>query len=299
MFNVGAGEAVLLVFPGRRAWLVEAGCNSSKRNEDLAAQLLAYLKTNRLVLDSVVLSHAHSDHAGAVATILAAAPSPNLAPEVTIYRRDHHLWRSTKGWRKHLQDAIGNAGAAVSVVEWRHGHREISVSEDVTAHLFVGAGGDVYTSMFLQLRFHRAQLLFTGDAHCPYEQKLLDEFGEADFRADVLKVTHHGSSNGTAAGVVKHVKPGLAIASTGSDQHHTLELDTIERLGGLEGKREILETVTAGDIILRTDGRKYLKGVLYQVDFDEPGQFVEALRVSSTPAEKTRKPGGGCVDPNP
>ena len=298
MFNVGTGEAVMLVFPGGHTWLAEAGCNSSKRNRELAAQLLEYLRANGLVLDTFVLSHAHSDHAGAVATIL-TTPSPHLASEVTIYRREHHLWRSSSGWRKDLKDAINNAVVGVRVVEWRQGHREIPISPDVIAHLFVGAGSSVYTSMFLQLRFHHARLLFTGDAHCPYEEKLLDEFGEADFRADVLKVTHHGSSDGTAARVVETVKPGVAIASTGSDEDHTLELDTIERLGGLDGPRRILETVVAGDIILRTDGGEYRGGVLYHAEFDEPGQFAGALRVSSIPAAKTHDPGEGCQELSP
>lgn len=293
MSNVGLGEAILVSFPGGRAWLVEAGCNSSKRNKALARELLAYLKSNNLTLDTFVLSHAHSDHAGAVATIL-TTPSSHVASEVTIYRRDHHLWKSSKGWRNQLQGAIANALMTVHVVEWSQGHREVLISDDVSAHLFVGAGGSVYTSMYLQLRFHQARLLFTGDTDCPYEKRLLDEFGDEDFRADVLKVTHHGSSNGTAAKVILSIQPGIAIVSTGSDEDHTLELDTIARLGGLNGPRKIYETVTAGDIILRTDGGEYRQGILYEVDFDEPGVFVKALRVSLIPAVKTNKPGEGC-----
>ncbi len=293
MFNVGLGEVVLVSFPGGSAWLVEAGCNSSKRNKDLAGELLAYLKSNGLTLDTFVLSHAHSDHAGAVATIL-TTPSSHVDSQVTIYRSDLHLWNSSKGWRKQLQDAIANALMTVHLVEWNHGHREVPISDDVSAHLFVGTGGSVYTSMYLQLRFHQARLLFTGDTHCPYESKLLDEFGDEDFRADVLKVTHHGSSNGTAAEVVRSIQPGIAIASTGSDEDHTLELDTIKRLGGLNGPRKIYETLLAGDIILRTDGGEYREGVLYDIDFDKPGVFVNALRVSLTAAKKTDKPGKGC-----
>lgn len=47
--------------------------------------------------------------------------------------------------------------------------------------------------------------------------KLLDAFGEEDFRTDLLKVTHHGSSSGTAKIVVKAIKQGIAIASTAED----------------------------------------------------------------------------------
>ena len=56
-----------------------------------------------------------------------------------------------------------------------------------------------------------------------------------DFRADVLKVRHHGSSSGTARATVETVRPGIAIASTGDEAGHTLELDTLQRLGGRPG----------------------------------------------------------------
>ena len=62
--------------------------------------------------------------------------------------------------------------------------------------------------------------------------KLLDAFGEEDFRTDLLKVTHHGSSSGTAKIVVKAIKQGIAIASTAEDGGHRLEKDTLKRLGG-------------------------------------------------------------------
>ena len=127
--------------------------------------------------------------------------------------------------------------------------------------------------------------MFTGDAHCGYEVDLLDDFGDVQFRADVVKVTHHGSSSGTAIRVINAIKPGIAIASTGDDSGHRLERDTLDRLGGHSGLpgpgardvRSVFETIIDGDIILRTDGRPYIGGLLYQVGFNPPGQFANDL----------------------
>jgi beta-lactamase superfamily II metal-dependent hydrolase len=151
--------------------------------------------------------------------------------------------------------------------------------ERYRAHFFAGEGDGAYTSVFLHLHFGSARLLFTGDAHCEYEELLIGSFSEEDdFRADVLKVTHHGSSSGTAKRFIDAVRPALAIASTADDDGHRLEADTLERLGGRAGRRRVFETVVDGDIILRTDGRPYGGGVLYEVDFESPGALADAAK---------------------
>ena len=44
MFNVGGGEAILLIFPGNRAWLVDGGSsNSPNLNQKLGDGLVTYL----------------------------------------------------------------------------------------------------------------------------------------------------------------------------------------------------------------------------------------------------------------
>ena len=39
----------------------------------------------------------------------------------------------------------------------------------------------------------------------------------------------------------------------------------------------MFETLVDGDIILRTGGRPYRGGLLYQVDFESPGRFAADL----------------------
>ena len=131
--------------------------------------------------------------------------------------------------------------------------------------------------------------------------RLLDRFGDADFRADLIKVTHHGSSSGTATRAVQAIQPGLAIASTADDGgDHRLEQDTLDRLGGHGSPRRVLETVVDGDIVIKTDGGEYGGGILYDIEFDSPGQFAAALGVSGTMQlatlnnERTSSPNPDC-----
>lgn len=282
MFNVGDGEAILLTFPGRRAWLVDGGSsNSTPRNERLGGLLAGYLTQQQLVLEALVPSHPHKDHVGAVGPLLRAGPP--LAQTVRYYYSGDPTWEEELPWLETLRDALDALGTQLEPVSFYDAHREVEIAAGVEARIFAGRGQGKYTSIFVHLRFHDARLLFTGDSYCTYERALMARYGEDHFRADVLKVTHHGSSSGTARTLVVMVRPGIAIASTADDAGHRLEADTLARLGGRPGRRAIFETVVDGDIILRTDGQPYGNGTLYQADFESPGRFAAAMEGGTLP----------------
>lgn len=292
MFNVGGGEAILLVFPENRAWLIDGGSsNSPGRNEILGNGLVKYLQERDLVLEVFVPSHPHVDHVGALATILASA-GPQLSSSVTIYRSADPTWDADHQWLNDLRSKIKALGDRVQVIALRDAHREVDVTDDVHAHLFAGHGAEAYTSILLHLHFQAARLLFTGDCHCSYEKDLLARFGQEDFRSDVLKVTHHGSSSGTAQAIVEAVRPGIAIASTAPDGGHRLEMDTLARLGGRPGPRAVFETLVDGDIILRTDGGEYGGGILCEVEFETPGRFAADLGAGTMPLADIHRTAG-------
>lgn len=217
-----------------------------------------------------------------MATLL-TSNSPALAATVTVYRGDT-AWNATSTWLTQYRNAISSLGPRVEEVPLANAHREITVAPGVVAHLYAGSGQGAYTSIFLQLRFHAARLLFTGDSKCQYEQTLLAAFGETDFRADMLKITHHGSSSGTAAPTLEALKPAFAIASTAPDDGHRLEQDTLERILAPGTTRQVFETLVNGDIIVRTDGQPYNPGTLYQIDFNSPGSFATQLGATTVPA---------------
>ena len=149
--------------------------------------------------------------------------------------------------------------------EWR--------KEDISAHLFA-AGGKTrknYRSLFVQLRYHDAKILFTGDAYKRYEKAMLKKFGKAFFVADVLKITHHGSKGGTDKDVLAEIRPGIAIASTGKDKGHDLDPKTRATINNQSNKIRIFETARANngkqsarDMVLNTDGKSIEgSGILY------------------------------------
>ncbi len=153
MFNVGGGEAVLVVFPGNRAWLVDGGSsNSTSLNQKLGDGLVKYLQERNLVLETLVPSHPHIDHVGAVATILDHA-GPRLASSVTIYRSADSTWDADHQWLKDLRTKIDALGNQVQVIALQDAHREVAIAGSVRAHFFAGHGDGPYTSMLFNLHF--------------------------------------------------------------------------------------------------------------------------------------------------
>lgn len=282
MFNVGQGEAILITFPNRRAWLVDGGSSSSDQNNQKLGKLLAtHLQSNTLKLEALVPSHPHKDHVGAVATLLQARPL--MTNPLTIYRSADATWDPSTGWIGDLENELARLPSPVKKVTLSNSLTVVPLGDGVEARLFAGSGQGAYTSVFCQLRFHQTRLLFTGDSKCGYERKLLANFGEDNFRADLLKITHHGSSSGTARKLVNAVKPALAIASTADEGGHRLERDTLERVQPAGSLRRVYETGIDGDIILRTDGGAYGGGVLYQVELVAPGLFSTELGATTLP----------------
>lgn len=291
MFNVGKGEAVLIVFPNSNAWLIDVGCNSTPANTQLGNWVVQYLVDQELTLEVIVLSHAHFDHAGAAETIIPHEDA-RLADPLTIYRSDSRWGRGDvwlgRYWAAlggpYVDEVITEAHSALILnpgiddVLIKDGHQDRPIPNGV-AHFFAGSGKRAYTSLFVQLEYNDATLLFAGDVNADYEIELLAAHEASHFRSDLLKVTHHGSQNGSHESFLAAVRPGIAIASTGADDGHRLEQVIKDRLEGVGvGGRgaTVFETLVDGDITIKTDGATVAGGaqvaggernVLYSVEY--------------------------------
>lgn len=288
MFNVGAGEAALVVFPDGRVWMVDCGSGNHPKgdNKKLGRGIARYMAARGLTLAAMIATHPHIDHGGAFWWLLEEKPA--VVKDLLFVRADED-WDIGRVWMTDLDIRLTQMG--IEPILLVDSHRVVEIDDDVTAHLFAGHGASDYTSVWLHLRYKQTALLFTGDVKCGYEKLLLRLFPEYDFTSDVLKITHHGSSSGTSTALVGRVRQGISLASTTADHHHRLEADTLERVGGLGRPRRVFETVIDGDITLRTDGDSFGSGVLYEAEFTRPGLFeaeIGATTVSLAVLNKQR-----------
>jgi competence protein ComEC len=107
-------------------------------------------------------------------------------------------------------------------------------------------------SVVCLLEDKRARMLFTGDLQHAGETALLAR--GVDLRADVLKVAHHGSDNGTSDDFLQAVDPTWAVIST----RGAASRDLGPVLGRLKRRGiQVLSTDAHGQIRLQTDGERW------------------------------------------
>lgn len=290
MFDVGPGELILITFPDMSAWVIDGGvAKRGKKPEALGRELAEYFRSNGIQLSALVASHPHEDHLNAIPYFLENDP-----PHVTGVKYYHNGATGEdidEDWFEPYEESLRKNYIQKVAVNNRRLPR-IELGDWISADLLSGRpdSNKDYQSVLLILRFGAARLLFTGDCECSYENDLLDEHDSQTFRADVLKVTHHGSSSGTGFRLLEAVRPGIAISSSSTDSKHRLESDVRYRLLHDRNKRkldrQVFQTLREGDIVLHTDGSRSGGGVVYQVESESPGRWRDILGVSKKQKRK-------------
>ena len=185
-FDVGQGDAALIQFPNGKTMLVDGGPPES------ATALLGKLRQLRVQrIDWLVASHPHSDHIGGFVKILNTLPVGEVWDSGFAYDSPVYL--------DYLR-AVRRSRAKFRTVE--KGHR-LKPAPDCLIEVFApikpflrGTESDANNaSIVMRLRYGKVRVLFTGDIEREGRRRLYAH--RPDLRAEVLKVSHHGSYNGT------------------------------------------------------------------------------------------------------
>ncbi len=252
--DVGEGDAVVIAFPDRRVWLLDAGglALNPSREEDAYAFDIGEAVVSRYLwhewtprLDRVILSHADQDHAGGLRAVLRNFP-------VSEFRHAQHdpdaaLRRILRiaGDRK-VPEGLLFAGMEDSV-----GPVSVRVLHPPADAVFRSSNE---TSVVLRLACGRFAALLTGDLEKAGEAALLARTEEMS--GPLLKVAHHGSRFATSEALLGRVRPRWAVVSVGRNnpfRHPAREvMDRLRR----HGVRPLL-TMDEGAITFETDGRRY------------------------------------------
>jgi competence protein ComEC len=207
-FDVGQGDAALIVSPAGRQVVVDGGPDDA---------LLAALGRAMPLLDReielLVLSHPHLDHLAAFPDLLERYRVREVlltgaAADAPAYRRFLELLPA-EGARIRLADPLEDIDLGDGLV--------LDVLSPEPGLLGVRADPN-NTSVVLRAVFGSSSVLFTGDMEGPQEEELLER--GTDLRADVLKVAHHGSKTSSSTGILLAVRPRLAVMSYGTGNRY-------------------------------------------------------------------------------
>jgi competence protein ComEC len=217
--DVGQGDAALLRTPEGITIVFDAGHNEE------TARLLRAEGVSRI--DLLVLSHAHADHSGGLASILRTFSVVSIWYAGPIHGRLQQLLASTG-----ITESV-NAGKAKTF-----GRLSLSVLHpEADSNDVFGRSGETAVnnrSVVVRAEYEGARYLFPGDCELGCWQDLFN-LHRSELAADVLKAAHHGSWNGTNSGVLINVHPSTVVITCGRENRyghpHEIVLRLIEKLG--------------------------------------------------------------------
>lgn len=243
--NVGQGDAAYIQTPSGEDILIDGGPDNSVLNE-----LGKVMNFGDSEINLVILTHPHADHLTGLLEVLRR------------YRVDE-IWETGveypsatyKAWQKEisLKQIPDRKVKARDVKEF--GATKILVLYPLLPITKIDNLNNA--SIVSRLSYRNFSVLFTGDAEKEVQQKLLSPpAGGKDIYATVLKVAHHGSSNGLSEDFLKVVRPAMAVISAGKDNKyghpHQSTLNLLKTYA-----IQIYRTDQNGTIEIDSDGEGY------------------------------------------
>lgn len=202
-FDVDQGDAALIkINPEATNILIDGGPSYPR--------LRRYLQNLKLLkIDLLIISHAHADHISSLAGLInrykiGAVIIPYYQPKSFLYQQ---LLAKIKQKKLRLIEGIRNTklkiGSVVIKTFWPQRRPLIATTSDANNN-----------SLVFKLSYKQVDFLLMGDAQLEAINKFVSN---SNLQAEVLKVSHQGSFNGTNKTLLKKVNPQIAIIFVAAD----------------------------------------------------------------------------------
>ncbi len=251
--DVGQGDSLLVVFPDGKRMLVDGGGipafgRIARSQLDVGEDVVAPYLWDRGIrtVDIVALSHAHEDHSGGLAALIADFHPREVWTGVTPESPEWDAVRA-KAVQAGAKIVPLRAGA-----QFGFGGAALEVLAPTADYLPYDTPKN-NDSLVLRATFRQRSFLLTGDVERGIEQEML--WVNTIHPTDVLKVAHHGSRTSSTEEFLSAVQPAFAIISAGFENSYGHPHPAIvQRL--TEHHATILRTDRDGLITIRTDGQR-------------------------------------------
>ena len=233
--DVGQGDCIFVQSENTNM-LVDAGTSES------ANDICGYLDSLGIKkIDYFVGTHPHEDHLGGAAAVI-------LNYDVkTVYMTEHP---SSSFFYEKLLDALIRRNMTVNVPKTGCIYKAEGFEfEFLSPEIDFGNEND--NSIVMRIDYGETSILLMGDAEKNTEEYLLEN--KKNVKADILKIGHHGSRNGSTTKFLNAVKPRAAVIQCGIDNSYGHpHKEAIERLAKFGV--QIFRCDESGSVVLMSDG---------------------------------------------
>ena len=242
VLSVGRGTSIVLELPDGRVVLYDTGASGSY--DPGASTIMPFLRHRGIRrIDAVLLSHPNLDHFSGLPTVIdrmRTGPvflTPYFEPLSTGSKPSRVLLKELRAHHHPVQIVDGRSGPLVFgdvILDFLWPPPDLGDETAVNE-----------TSLVTRITCAGRSILLTGDIETFAQGRLL---ADADLRADVLVLPHHGSPRHNTFDFVEAVAPEVLISSTfvrGAEQHTGLE--------HIVGRRRHFNTADHGAITVILD----------------------------------------------
>lgn len=249
-FDVGQGDAALIMFPRKKTMLIDGGNNNGRfdNGKNVIAPFL--LKNGIRKIDAVIATHAHNDHIGGLVYILNNFSVGRLYCNGVDF--DSKLNRQLSRVIKNRKIPVSVVTAVDSITGFPGAKIYLLSPDSLDKKRFKNDINN--TSVVTEICFGNNRFLFMGDAEFPVENNLIRK--NLSFKSDIIKVGHHGSAKSCSVEFLKHIRPEFAVISVGRKNVYKHPSPyCIERLKN--SNVSIIRTDYSGAVIIKSDGKNY------------------------------------------
>jgi len=233
--DVGQGDSALVTMPDGTTLLVDGGGRPSFSTTNDASRRIGETVVSEYLwwrglseVDYILATHADADHVDGLNDVLKnfSVKAALVGPQTRLETRTH-----------------------VETIQAGDVMRFGEVEMDVLWPPVEGGGSDNNNSVVLRLKLGERTILLTGDIEKATERVLTQQF----LKADVVKVSHHGSKTSSTHDFVRATKPRFAIISVGRNSMFGHPHKEVVQRWESNGAA-VMTTGEYGTITVRTDG---------------------------------------------
>ena len=248
--DVGQGDAAILLCDGE-VMMIDGG--PPKASQFIYSYIKNTLELEKI--DVMVSSHPHEDHVGGLAAALNAVPVDLIISPVLSW--------DSKAFNSMLKYAEKQGTPIITATDgesWYIGSAKVTV-----VVCWPEAPNTNDKSVVMRVDYGETSFVFTGDAEMMTEYIAVES--ATPLKADVLKVSHHGSKYCSTLEFLTSVFPEYAVISCGrGNSYGHPHQEVLDRLNFIRAK--LFRTDLDGTIICTSDGTNITWQVEHATEVD-------------------------------